>query len=214
MQIPKPDYNLEINTLSHGAMTGRMLEKIEDVLMKENPDWVLVYGDTNSTIAGGLAAKKLYIKVAHIEAGLRSFNMKMPEEINRILIDRISDVLFCPTDKAVENLKNEGFDNFNCTIIKSGDVMYDSALFYQKFAEKPEFVIPDSFILATIHRPENSDNSKNLQSIIRAFEKISQEIPVILPLHPRTRKRLMDSKLNIVEPVGYLEMMYLLKNVH
>ena len=121
MCIPKPHYNLNINGLGHGAMTGQMLEKIEEVLIKEKPDWVLVYGDTNSTIAGALAAKKLHIRVAHVEAGLRSFNMDMPEEINRILTDRISDVLFCPTDTAVENLKREGFENMECRIVKNGD---------------------------------------------------------------------------------------------
>src|SRR5690606_20925154 len=123
MEIPKPDYNLNINGLGHGAMTGQMLEKIEEVLIKEQPDWVLVYGDTNSTLAGTLAAKKLHIKVAHVEAGLRSFNMKMPEEINRILTDRISDILFCPTETAMKNLHNEGYVNINCKIENVGDVM-------------------------------------------------------------------------------------------
>ena len=130
MNIPKPKYNLDIHGLGHGAMTGQMLEKIEEVLKIEKPDWVLVYGDTNSTLAGALAAKKLLIKVVHIESGLRSNNMNMPEEINRILTDRISDILFCPTNTAVENLKREGFNNFNCEIVNSGDVMQDAALFY------------------------------------------------------------------------------------
>jgi len=129
MKIPKPDYNLNINGLSYGAMTGQMLEKIEEVLLKEKSDWVMVYGDTNSTLAGALAASKLHIRVAHVEAGLRSFNMKMPEEVNRILTDRISNILFCPTQSAIENLKKEGFDSFDCKIIKSGDVMQDGALF-------------------------------------------------------------------------------------
>ncbi|MCK4957065.1 MAG: UDP-N-acetylglucosamine 2-epimerase, partial [Candidatus Cloacimonetes bacterium] len=123
MQIPKPDYNLAINSLSHGAMTGRMMEEIEKVLLLEKPDWVLVYGDTNSTIAGSLAAKKLHIKVAHVEAGLRSFNMNMPEEVNRILTDRISDILFCPTQTAVDNLKKEGYENIESKIVNCGDVM-------------------------------------------------------------------------------------------
>ena len=129
MSIPKPHYNLNINGLGHGAMTGQMLEKIEEVLIKEKPEWVLVYGDTNSTIAGALAAKKLHIRVAHVEAGLRAFNIEMPEEINRILTDRISDVLFCTTVTAVENLKMEGFENMVCRIVKNGDVMQDAALF-------------------------------------------------------------------------------------
>jgi len=137
MNIPAPKYSLNLNSLNHGAMTGRMLEKIEEVLAKEKPDVVLVYGDTNSTIAGALAAKKLHIKVAHVEAGLRSFNMDMPEEINRILTDRISDFLFCPTDTAIENLKLEGYNNIKCDVIKSGDVMQDAAIYFSDFARKP-----------------------------------------------------------------------------
>lgn len=154
MCIPKPHYNLNINGLGHGAMTGQMLEKIEKVLLEEKPDWVLVYGDTNSTLAGALAAKKLHIKVAHVEAGLRSFNMTMPEEINRILTDRISDVLFCPTDKAIENLKLEGYDNIDCHIVKNGDVMQDAALFYLNRARMPQDIIPSKFVLCTVHRAE------------------------------------------------------------
>ena len=154
MKIPKPDYNLNINSLAHGAMTGQMLEKIEKVLMDEKPDWVMVYGDTNSTIAGALAAKKLHIKVAHVEAGLRSFNMKMPEEINRILTDRISDILFCPTENAVANLKNEGFEGMNATILKNGDVMQDAALFYAQYMQAPiDVSLEKEFILCTIHPP-------------------------------------------------------------
>ncbi len=217
MKIPEPDYNLEINSLSHGAMTGKMLEKIEKVLFKENPDWVLVFGDTNSTIAGALASKKLHIKVAHVEAGLRSYNRNMPEEINRILTDRISDILFCPTDAAVKNLQNEGFENSNCEIVKCGDVMLDAALFYSELSHKPNFEVPDKFILSTIHRAENTDNLKRLRSIFKAFEKISNEIPIILPLHPRTQKIIQNLKMKvsiikIVKPVGYLEMIWLLQN--
>ena len=217
MQIPEPDYNLNVNSLTHGAMTGQMLAKIEQVLIKEKPDWVLIYGDTNSTIAGALAAKKLHIKVAHIEAGLRSFNRKMPEEINRILTDRISDILFCPTDEAVQNLKKEGFESSECVIIKNGDVMLDAALFYTDLSQKPGFKIPSQFILSTIHRAENTDDPQRLKSIFTALDKISKDIPIILPLHPRTRK--IMSKLNldtgqikIIDPVGYLEMVWLLKN--
>ena len=158
MCIPKPHYNLNINGLGHGAMTGQMLEKIEKVLLEEKPDWVLVYGDTNSTLAGALAAKKLHIKVAHVEAGLRSFNMTMPEEINRILTDRISDVLFCPTDKAIENLKLEGYDNIDCHIVKNGDVMQDATLFYLNRARMPQDIIPSKFVLCTVHRAENTDD--------------------------------------------------------
>ncbi len=218
MQIPKPDYNLEINSLTHGAMTGRMIEKIEEVLLKEKPDWVIVYGDTNSTIAGALAAKKLHIKVAHVEAGLRSFNRKMPEEINRILTDKISDLLLCPTDQAVQNLKDEGIGKHSLArIVKSGDVMQDAAIFYSDLAKKPDFEFPERFILSTIHRAENTDDSQRLSSIFKVMDKISQETPIILPLHPRTKKIIKDLKfiienLIIVEPVGYLEMIYLLKN--
>jgi len=220
MQIPKPDYNLEINSLTHGAMTGRMIEKIEEVLLKEQPDWVLVYGDTNSTIAGSLAAKKLHIKVAHVEAGLRSFNRNMPEEINRILTDKISDLLLCPTDTAVRNLQNEGIGkNSLSRIVKCGDVMQDAAIFYSDLAKKPEIEIPERFILATIHRAENTDDPQRLASIFYALNKISHEIPIILPLHPRTKKIISNSQLKInnsqlimIEPVGYLEMIYLLQN--
>ena len=137
MEIPRPDdYKLDVNSLGHGAMTGRMLERIEEILLREKPDTLMVYGDTNSTLAGALAAKKLHIKVAHVEAGLRSFNMDMPEEINRILTDRISDLLFCPTDKALHNLDREGFSTFPCRIVKSGDVMQDAAIFYRDIAAK------------------------------------------------------------------------------
>ena len=217
MQIPEPDYNLDINSLSHGAMTGQMLEKIETVLLKEKPDWVLVYGDTNSTIAGALAAKKLHIKVAHVEAGLRSFNMLMPEEINRILTDRISDVLFCPTQAAVDNLNKEGYDNIDCEIVNSGDVMQDAALFYQQYQKKPEFISTESeFILCTIHRAENTDNIERLKSIITALNEISKETSIILPVHPRTRKILAENNVHVEftmsDPVGYLEMVYLLEN--
>lgn len=219
MSIPKPHYNLNINGLGHGAMTGQMLEKIEEVLIKEKPKWVLVYGDTNSTIAGALAAKKLHIKVAHVEAGLRSFNMDMPEEINRILTDRISDVLFCPTETAIENLEREGFANIRCRIVKNGDVMQDAALFYSDRARKPEKDIPEKFVLCTVHRAENTDDPKRLNGIFKALEKISEEIAVVLPLHPRTRGKLKAmgydfdcSKICFIDPVGYLEMVWLLRN--
>jgi len=218
MKIPKPDYNLEINSLSHAAMTGRMMEQIEKILLAEQPDWVVVFGDTNSTIAGALAAKKLHIKVAHIEAGLRSFNDKMPEEINRILTDRISDILFCPTITAVNNLMKEGYDNLNCKIARTGDVMQDAALFFAKKAVKPEFDIPKKFVLATIHRAENTDDLDRLNSIFEALNEIGKDMPVLLPLHPRTKKIIRNDNIKIdndnifiVEAVGYLEMIYLLQ---
>ena len=217
MSIPKPDYNLDINGLGHGAMTGQMLEKIEEVLLKEQPDWVLVYGDTNSTIAGALAAKKLHIKVAHVEAGLRSFNMAMPEEVNRILTDRISNILFCPTDAAIENLEKEGYKNIDIRIEKSGDVMQDAAMFYTKIAKAPDFDIPKEFVLATIHRAENTDDLGRLKSIFEAYAKIATEMPIILPLHPRTanilkKEGMQAANVKIIEPVGYLEMVYLLEH--
>ena len=215
MSIPKPHYNLDIHGLGHGAMTGQMLEKIEKVLIKEKPNWVLIYGDTNSTIAGALAAKKLHIKVAHVEAGLRSFNMDMPEEVNRILTDRISNILFCPTDTAIKNLKKEGYDNIDTRIVKSGDIMQDAAMFYSKKEQKPNIEIPKEFILATIHRAENTDDPKRLGSILEALNEIAKETPIILPLHPRTAKIIQNSEfktqnLQITEPVGYLEMVYML----
>ena len=218
MQIPRPNYFLGIGGKSHGTMTGQMIEKIEEVVLKENPDWVLVYGDTNSTLAGAIVASKLHIKLAHIEAGLRSFNMKMPEEINRILTDRVSNILFCPTGIAVENLKNEGFENFPIKIVKSGDVMQDGAIFYKKLSQKPSsFSIKNQFILSTIHRAENTDNKKRLRDIFEALNEIAKDKQIILPLHPRTKKILQNLKLNIenltiIEPVGYLEMVWLIDN--
>lgn len=219
MCIPKPDYNLNVNGLGHGAMTGQMLEKIETVLLQEKPDWVLVYGDTNSTIAGALAAKKLHIKVGHVEAGLRSFNMDMPEEINRILTDRISDILFCPTETAVNNLKKEGYENINCRIVRNGDVMQDAAFFYAGRAVRPKADIPEEFVLCTVHRAENTDDPERLRNIFSALEEISKTCRVVLPLHPRTKGKLSatgydtnNSHILFIEPVGYLEMVWMLKH--
>ncbi len=222
MEIPEPDYNLHVNSLSHGAMTGRMLEKIEEVLLQEKPDFLMVYGDTNSTIAGALAAKKLDIRVIHVEAGLRSFNMKMPEEINRILTDRISDLLFCPTENAVKNLLNEGFGNFNCQIHQVGDVMYDAALYYsERSADRSDIVSrlqvnAGDFILCTVHRQENTDNLENLKSIFKALRVINKQKKIVLPLHPRTRKIMeanhLTTDFRVVEPLGYFDMLELLKN--
>ena len=217
MKIPKPNYFLGIGGKTHGAMTGQMIEKIEEVALTENPDWIMVYGDTNSTLAGAIVATKLHIKLAHIEAGLRSFNMQMPEEVNRILTDRVSNILFCPTDTAVENLKKEGFDNFECTIIKSGDVMLDGAIFYKDLAKKPNYNISNDYILCTVHRAENTDNKDRLAEIFKALNTIAKDRQIILPLHPRTKKVLKDlnidiSNLMIIEPVGYLEMVWLIAN--
>ncbi|RRQ50017.1 UDP-N-acetylglucosamine 2-epimerase (non-hydrolyzing) [Maribacter algicola] len=220
MNIPLPHYNLDINSLSHGAMTGKMLEEIEKVLLHEEPEWVLVYGDTNSTIAGALAAKKLHIKVAHVEAGLRSFNMRMPEEINRILTDRISDVLFCPTQTAMDNLSKEGYEAMGIKRVQCGDVMYDAALYYTEQSTRPVGVDSNTvpFVLATIHRQENTDDKGKLTSIFEALKEISQNQKVILPLHPRTIKKLdgfgimVNNNIKILEPVGYFEMIWLLSN--
>jgi UDP-GlcNAc3NAcA epimerase len=217
MKIPKPDYNLDINGLGHGAMTGQMIEKIEEVLLKEKPNWVMVYGDTNSTIAGALAASKLHIKVAHVEAGLRSFNMNMPEEVNRILTDRISNILFCPTESAVDNLEKEGYSTLNIKIVKNGDVMQDGALFYKDLAVKPDVELADNYILSTIHRAENTDDPKRLKAIFEALNEIAKEIQIVLPLHPRTKSLLPSSfilhpNIKLINPIGYLNMVYLIKN--
>lgn len=217
MQIPKPNYFLGIGDKTHGAMTGNMIEKIEEILIKEKPDWVMVYGDTNSTLAGAIAASKLHIRIAHVEAGLRSFNMRMPEEINRILTDRVSSILLCPTDAAIKNLKKEGYDNFNCKIIKSGDVMLDGAIFYKDLAVKPAHEIEKDFVLCTIHRAENTDNNIRLQSIFEALNTMAKEKQIMLPLHPRTKKTIRKLNINtdnltIIDPVGYLEMVWLIDN--
>ncbi len=220
MEIPKPAYQLDIHGVSHGAMTGRMLEGIEKILMTEKPDGVLVYGDTNSTLAGALAAAKLHIPVIHVEAGLRSFNMEMPEEINRILTDRISNALFCPTDTAVSNLMREGFDNMPVQIIKNGDVMQDAAMYYAAKAQLKSDIIRkaglNKFVLATIHRQENTDNPENLKNIIEGLNAIHKEIPVVVPMHPRTRNILAQNyqlpDFTIIDPVGYFDMIMLLKS--
>ena len=226
MQIPKPNYYLGVGGKSHGAMTGQMIEKIEEVAIKEKPDWILVYGDTNSTLAGAVVASKLHIKLGHVEAGLRSFNMKMPEEVNRILTDRVSNILFCPTETAIKNLQREGFpykmaDGKYQKIINVGDVMYDAAMYYKQFAKPldnlPNLTANNNFILCTIHRAENTDDPTRLKNIFEALEELSKEIQILLPIHPRTRKKLNDLNLNIcnltlIDPVGYLEMIWLLDN--
>lgn len=220
MNIPKPKYNLEINSLGHGAMTGRMLEGIEQLILDEKPQMVLVYGDTNSTIAGALAAKKLHVSVGHVEAGLRSFNMRMPEEVNRILTDRISDHLFCPTDTAIKNLKNEGYDNIACAIHRSGDVMQDAAMFYSQTSAAHSNIIArlgniSNFVLVTIHRAENTDDSARLREIVRALNEINRTHQIICPLHPRTRKIMasldIQPEFQVIDPVGYFDMVELLK---
>lgn len=222
MDIPRPDYFLDINGSSHGAMTGQMMEEIETILLSEKPDWVLVYGDTNSTLAGALAASKLHMPIAHVEAGLRSYNRRMPEEINRVLTDHLSTVLFCPTKTAVKNLAQEGITADQSTgqreICQVGDVMYDATLVFKPFARKPEFDIPDKFILATLHRAENTDDKDRLSLIITALGEISKTTPIVLPIHPRTRKKIIeagiiiDPAIIVVTPVSYLVMLYLLEH--
>ena len=218
MGIPRPDYNLNIHSLSHGAMTGRMTEEIEKVLQQEKPDWVMVYGDTNSTLAGALAAVKMHIPVAHVEAGLRSFNMNMPEEINRILTDRISKLLFCPSQVAVDNLLGEGFEKFPCRLVATGDVMYDASLLFKEKAVCPAGLkLFEGFVLATVHREENTNDEQKLKSIMDSIQTIARHQQVVFPVHPRTRKLMKKygisepgSGITLLDPVGYLEILYLL----
>lgn len=218
LEIPEPKYNLGIAAGTHGEMTGRMLASIEKVLLDEKPDWLLVYGDTNSTIAGALAAAKVHVPIAHVEAGLRSFNMRMPEEINRIVTDRISKLLFCPTDTAVENLKTEGMTG---NVLNVGDVMYDQALFFGEKAQHSKVLdvlklSPGNFILVTCHRAENTDDRSRLTEIVRALEELAQQVKVVFPLHPRTRKLLDQYGLAeqmknvlVTDPLPFLDMVAL-----
>lgn len=220
MEIPAPHYNLEVSGLNHGAMTGRMLERIEEVLLKEKPDRVLVYGDTNSTLAGALAAVKLHIPVAHVEAGLRSFELKMPEEVNRILTDRISRYLFCPTQTAIDNLEREGFRGFGSDIVLSGDVMLDAVLYYRsKIATQAvlkSHSITAPFLLVTLHRAENTNDPERLRQICHALNTIQKKVNIVLPLHPRTKAYLASQQIElavqIIEPVGYFDMLALLQS--
>ena len=236
LNIPKPDYSLMVGSSTHGQQTGQILMKAEEVMLKEKPDVVLVYGDTNSTLAGALAASKLHIPVAHVEAGLRSFNMLMPEEQNRIVTDHLSTLLFCPTDTAVRNLHKEGITK---NVFNTGDVMYDAILYNVRQVEKAyplqgclnqlnciaEFnhetvdissVCPRQYYLATIHRAENTDNNERMKAIIRSLGDL--DYPVILPLHPRTRKIVREghggfpSNIIVVEPIGYQSMLSLTQN--
>lgn len=224
LDIPRPRYNLEISGGQHGAMTGRMLEAIEKVLLQEQPDWLLIYGDTNSTLAGALAAAKLHIPVAHVEAGLRSFNMRMPEEVNRILADRVSSLLFCPTKTAVDNLKAEGVTK---GVHNVGDVMYDVALFYRDRARLHSTVLErlglsrGAFALATCHRAENTDDPVRLSAILSSLAEVSKHEPVIFALHPRTRKLICDyglsrylTSLTVTDPLPFLDMVALEQDAH
>ena len=215
MNLPPPDYNLEINQMNHARMTAKMIEKIEPILIKEKPHGVLVYGDTNSTLAGSLTAAKLNIPVFHVEAGLRSYNRLMPEEIDRVLTDHLSSLLFCPTKNSVNLLAKEGIVN---GVKDCGDVMYDAFLTFNKEIDKNRHERPkvDSpYVIATIHRQENTDFKEKLASIFSELDKINNELKVVIPLHPRTSKRMQEyniqTKIDVLPPVGYLSMLSLLK---
>jgi UDP-N-acetylglucosamine 2-epimerase (non-hydrolysing) len=219
LNIPEPEYFLEIGSGSHGYQTGEMLKKIEEVLIKEEPDIVLTYGDTNSTLAGALSAAKLHIKNAHVESGLRSFDRSMPEEINRILTDHCSDLLFCPTKNAVDNLKTEGITT---NVYLTGDVMADSLLYNKEIAEERSTILSDldlnskEYAVATIHRASNTDNRENLTNIVDAFSQLDETI--VFPVHPRTQKLLkeyglyesLSSSVKLVEPLGFLDFIKLM----
>jgi UDP-GlcNAc3NAcA epimerase len=218
LDIPAPKYMLNLGGGTHGLMTGRMLEQIEAVLLDERPSRVLVYGDTNSTLAAALAAVKLHIPVAHVEAGLRSFDRRMPEEINRILTDQVSDLLFCPTETAVQNLTNEEVNRkHSAHIIRIGDVMEDATRLFGDKSQRPQgFDLGLGFILATVHRAENTDCNKRLKGIVKGLNALNLIRPVIVPLHPRTRQAFarlgMSLEFKTIPPVGYLEMLWLLQH--
>ncbi len=241
LRLPNPDYYLGIGSGSHARQTGMMLESIETVLQKEKPKVIIVYGDTNSTLAGALAAAKLNIPVAHVEAGLRSYNRTMPEELNRILTDHLSTFLFCPTNQAVKNLSKEGIKDGKTNVVKKvGDVMYDSILFYSDLAEKRSTILEDlnfltpnsvraihelpllpthNYYLATLHRAENTDNPNKLKSILSGLNEIGKNVSVILPLHPRTKKMMKayrlfskTQRIKLIDPVSYLDMLKLERN--
>ena len=221
LEIPKPHYNLGVGSGTHAYQTGQMLQRLEEVLVKENPALVVVLGDTNSTLAGALAAAKMGLPVAHVEAGLRSFNPRMAEEINRIIVDHISEILFAPTENAENNLAREGLKERSRNV---GDVMYDSVLHARAAAlasvkadEFPCPVEPRRFYLMTVHRAENTDHPERLMSIIRTIEKL--EFPVVFPAHPRTVKSLAehrivvdDRKVHVIPPVRYFQMLFLTEN--
>ena len=236
LNIPRPDYNLHVGSASHGVQTARMTEGIEALLIKERPDFIILYGDTNSTLAGAVAAAKIHVPIVHIEAGLRSFNKAMPEEINRIVCDHCSTLLFSPTLAGVENLKHEGFpmDNDgpytidNPKVYHCGDIMYDNSLYFAHIAEKKTDIMQrlelasKPFILATIHRDSNTDHPERLSAIFKALIQLSSECPIVLPLHPRTNKLLKTNlyetlqkqisnspNIKLIPPVSFLEMIAL-----
>ncbi len=236
LQIPRPDYNLHVGSASHGVQTARMTEGIEELLIKEQPDFIVLYGDTNSTLAGAVAAAKIHVPIVHIEAGLRSFNKSMPEEINRIVCDHCSTLLFTPTKTGLDNLKREGFpmDNNgpftidNPKVYHCGDIMYDNSLHFANIAEEKTDIIQrlelkgKPFILATIHRDSNTDYPERLSAIFDTLIELSKESPIVLPLHPRTAKLLKtnlsnekqtlvfsSNNIKLIPPVSFLEMIAL-----
>lgn len=240
LAIPKPDYNLKVGTASHGKQTAAMISGLEDIMLKDHPDAVVVYGDTNSTLAGAVAASKLSIPVIHIEAGLRSYTKQMPEEINRVLCDHVSTLLFAPTNEGFKNLMKEGFRPENSPpytldnpkIFLAGDIMYDNSLFYGELAEerKPEYLeemglTDNEFVLVTVHRPRNTDNPERLKDVFESILELAnqQQMPFVIPLHPRTSKALetcqpellrrldKDPWVRIIPPVSFLEMILLEK---
>ncbi len=219
LELRAPDYNLDVGSGSHARQTGEIMIRSEEVLLREKPDWVIVRGDTNSTLGAALAATKLQIPVAHIEAGMRSFNRAMPEEINRVLADRLADLLFCATETAVRNLAQEGIvSGVHCV----GDVMYDAALRFAPIAAAQSRVleqlqlVPQKYLLVTAHRSANTDNRENLRRICSALDQLRE--PVIFPVHPRTRAALKEAQIEtrphirLIEPVGYLDMLNLEKH--
>ncbi|MDD1697593.1 MAG: UDP-N-acetylglucosamine 2-epimerase (non-hydrolyzing) [Methanoregula sp.] len=221
LRIPRPDYHLDVGSGPHGKQTGAILERVEGVLLKDLPDLVLVYGDTNSTLAGALAAAKLHIPVAHVEAGLRSFDRRMPEEINRVVTDHVSDLLFCPTQTAVDNLKKEGITK---GVYLTGDVMVDALVHNARIAEKKSHLIKQlglkkgNYFVATVHRPGNTDEQKNLTAIIAALQESGKT--VVFPVHPRTKKYLiayglwdsLPGNIRCIDPLGYIDMLHLMKH--
>ena len=233
--IPAPNYNLGVGSGKHGAQTSKMIEGIEEILLKENPDYLVVYGDTNSTLAGAIAASKIHVPIVHIEAGLRSFNKAMPEEINRICCDHCSTMLFSPTATGYQNLINEGFDPRNKKpftidnpgIYHCGDVMYDNSMFFGSTDNRQQTTDNRQYILCTIHRNNNTDEPERLNSIVRALLRLSKEEEIIIPLHPRTKKLLdvnlspdiynelvNNERIHIIPPASFLEMIKLEKNAN
>lgn len=224
MEIPTPHYRLDINGLSHGAMTGRMIEELEQLFMKEKPNYVLVFGDTNSTLAAALAAKKLALKTIHIEAGVRNFDDYMPEEINRYTVDRMAELNFACTWLGVENLEKEGFntENINSKVYNYGDVMFDAALYYKNKAQTSSDILPKlnlenkKYTLCTVHRASNTDNEESLRAIIESLNEINKDMEVICPIHPRTRNLIaklgLKTEFRVLDPIGYFDMLQLIMN--